>query len=219
MPDSTIDEELAAIKTITEALEPLDSESRQRALAYAMQRLGIERTGSSAVDLGGGATAQDATGGEVQAPPAEAAAPHRVVDIRTLKEEKRPNTDVEMVTLVAYYLKQLAEEDERKDEIGTEELEKYFVQAGYPLPKEKRFALTNAKNAGYLESLGRGRYKLNSVGHNLVAHGMPRAESAGSARTRRQTGSGQKASKKKATKKKASSKKLAKKKGRSTATR
>lgn len=212
MPSSTIDDELAAIKTITEALEPLDSESRERALGYAMQRLGMERAGSSAVMPATGGTVQGATGGAAQAPPAEPEAPQRIVDVRTLKDEKRPSTDVEMVALMAYYLKQMAEGDERKDEIGTEDIDKYFVQAGYPLPKEKRFALTNAKNAGYLESVGRGRYRLNSVGHNLVAHGMPRTESAGSPRTKRQSAAGKKVSKKKAGKKKTASKKVASKK-------
>ncbi|WP_425905918.1 hypothetical protein [Nitrobacter sp. TKz-YC02] len=33
--------------------------------------------------------------------------------------------------------------------------------------------LTNAKNAGYLDSAGSGKFKLSSVGENLVAITLP----------------------------------------------
>jgi hypothetical protein len=33
--------------------------------------------------------------------------------------------------------------------------------------------LTNAKNAGYLDAVGNGKFKLSSVGENLVAITLP----------------------------------------------
>jgi hypothetical protein len=36
--------------------------------------------------------------------------------------------------------------------------------------------LSNAKNAGYLNALGGGQYRLNAVGHNLVAHKLSGGE-------------------------------------------
>jgi hypothetical protein len=36
--------------------------------------------------------------------------------------------------------------------------------------------LVNAKDAGYLEALGDGNYRLNPVGYNLIAHVLGRGE-------------------------------------------
>ena len=99
-----------------------------------------------------------------------------VIDIRSLCDQKRPGSDVEMAVIVAYYLSELVPEDARRETIRTADITTYFKQAGHPLPSEPRFALKNAKVAGYLESAGHGQYKLNPVGHNLVAHTLPRAE-------------------------------------------
>src|ERR1051326_3039754 len=76
-----------------------------------------------------------------------------------------------MATLVAYYLAELS--PEKKETVNVEDLQKYFKQGAYPLPAIVRFALTNAKDSGYLEPVSRGEYRLTSVGHNLVAHEMP----------------------------------------------
>jgi hypothetical protein len=78
-----------------------------------------------------------------------------------------------MAALVAYYLKHLAPAEDRKEAISREDIEKYFGQGGFPLPEKPQFTLTNAKNAGYFDSAGTGLYRLNPVGHNLVAHNLP----------------------------------------------
>jgi hypothetical protein len=54
------------------------------------------------------------------------------------------------------------------------DVETYFKDAQHPLPANSGMTLTNAKNAGYLESAGSGQFKLNPVGHNLVVHTLPR---------------------------------------------
>lgn len=195
MSDSKIDQELQAIKNITEALQPLDKESQKRALDYAIQHLGISISQSRQTD---------------QAPPGEQgtvanihpqipAPNHNIqnpMDIRSLKEQKMPSSDIEMAVLVAYYLREVASDEHRKDEIGTSEIEKYFKQADYPLPVQPRFTLSNAKNAGYLEGAGQGKYKLNPVGHNLVAHSMPRTNNSSSPALRKKRSSPKKVVKK-----------------------
>jgi hypothetical protein len=58
----------------------------------------------------------------------------------------------------------------------------------------------NAKNAGYFESAGGGRYKLNTVGYNLVAHNLPRGQVSGAVRSgaaKRRSTKGKTVSKKK----------------------
>jgi hypothetical protein len=102
--------------------------------------------------------------------------PSQIMDIRKLKEQKDPKSAIEMVCVVAYYLEALALPEERKQDITSSELEQYFKQAGYPLPKRKDQVLVDAKGAGYFDSAGRGRYRLNPVGHNLVVHTLPRSQ-------------------------------------------
>jgi len=80
-----------------------------------------------------------------------------------------------MAALVAYYLAELAGENERTPDVTAEDVLKYFKQAGFPLPKARAMLLPNAKNAGYFDSLGDGKYRLNPVGYNLVAHNLPRS--------------------------------------------
>ena len=81
-----------------------------------------------------------------------------------------------MAVLVAYYLKTMAPDEEKKDAIKASDIEHYFTQADYPLPGGKNGAadtLGNAKRAGYMESAGHGLYRLNRVGFNLAAYSMP----------------------------------------------
>jgi hypothetical protein len=97
-------------------------------------------------------------------------------DIRTLKQEKQPSSANEMAALVAFYLSEVAPGDERKTEVAEGDVIRYFKQAGFALPKFPRALLPNAKNAGYFDFVGKGRYRLNAVGYNLVAHNLPRGE-------------------------------------------
>lgn len=179
MADSPIEQELKAIKTITDALEPLNADSRMRALRYAMEHLGLsmpEVAQPSGASRSHGKTDVELHESNTVIPPPQN---EHVIDIRTLEQQKQPNSAIEMATLVAYYLKHQAAAEERKDEITTADVEKYFVQAGFPLPTQTKFTLPNTKNAGYLETAGHGKYKLNSVGHNLVVHNMPRKADSG----------------------------------------
>jgi hypothetical protein len=167
------DPEIAAMEAIVGALAGLDRDARDRVLAYVAQRLDL--TDVSAV--------------RVPAPPADEPSPvpepgnRQVHDIRTLKAEKQPRSANEMAAVIAYYLAELASNEERKDTISKSDLEKYFKQAGYPLPKEIGYTLGNAAKAGYFDREGGGRFKLNPVGHNLVAHSLPTPEESPS-RTR-----------------------------------
>jgi hypothetical protein len=81
-----------------------------------------------------------------------------------------------MAAIVAYYLRELAPEGDRRDYVTRKDIEQYFKIGDYPLPRRPEFTLPNAKGAGYLEQLGDGKYRLNPVGHNLVAHTLPRAD-------------------------------------------
>jgi hypothetical protein len=84
-----------------------------------------------------------------------------------------------MACLVAYYLQEHAPDSERKQAITTADIDKYFKQAGFKLPQRSQQLLPDAKAAGYFDSVGRGEYKMNAVGYNLIVHNLPAKSAAG----------------------------------------
>jgi hypothetical protein len=166
MAERIDDQELQAIQQVIAALSELDSGARTRVIDYVFQRLGLKPvTEQSSV------VAPSSSPTEVLTP---AQARRRQVDVRSFGTEKSPRSANERVAVVAYYLAELAPETERKAEISAADITKYFKQAGFPLPGAARMTLVNARNAGYLDAgADRGTYRLNPVGHNLVAHSLP----------------------------------------------
>jgi len=176
-----------AIDEIIAALVGLPEPARLTAIRAACDHLAIPFTaagGFSIVDTPAG------TPGEITA--ATPTGPSGVTDVRSLKEQKKPATAMEMAALLAYYLQHLAPASERKPDISAADVDKYFVQADFPLPKRSDQLLVNAKAAGYFDSTTRGAYRLNPVGHNLVAHSLPRTAGS-SVKAARATSRGSKA--------------------------
>jgi hypothetical protein len=175
MPEAKEDLELHAIQQVIAALSDLDADARARVINYVFQRLRI--LSPAVLAESGGAPATPAPG--MEAVTSLVQPPRRQVDIRTFGQEKNPRSVNERVAVVGYYLSELAPADERKAEISAPDITKYFKQAGFPLPGAARMTLVNAKNAGYLDAgAERGTYKLNPVGHNLVAHSLPAGNTA-----------------------------------------
>lgn len=163
-----------AIDQIIGALEGLDQNARITAISAACKHLKISQTLNDEDHIASGNAQEegDQSGGEATNVRA-AKQSGKQVDIRSLKAEKNPDSAKQMACLVAYYLQELAPKDERKKTISTQEIEKYFKQANFKLPKKLEQILVDAKRSGYFESAARGEYKLNAVGYNLVAHGLP----------------------------------------------
>lgn len=108
------------------------------------------------------------------------------VDIRTFFQEKSPSSDVEATAVAAYYYQYIAPAPYRRDTVDATFLQEAFRLAKWPLPSRTNFTLVNARNAGYLDSVGEGQYRLNPVGYNLVEHTIGRpAESTKKPRRRR----------------------------------
>jgi hypothetical protein len=176
MSDS--DKEKAVVEAITalmSALGPLDSEARAHVLEFVVKRLGIKLPGetmaAAPVPTGSNPVAAFPVDGAPDATPSTH--PPKSTDIRTFAKAKNPKTVNERIAVIAFYLAHEAPPTERKDRITGDDIELYFVQAGFPLPTSSNMALNNTKNAGYLIAVDRGQYKLNAVGHNLVAHKLP----------------------------------------------
>ena len=159
----------AAIDEIVGALKFLPEASRSVAIRAACEALGVT------TPLLGAAAAPPGTLGAAalaaSLPTEGGATAH---DIRTFTQQKQPSSAAEMACLVAYYLQRLAPEGERKSVVNADDMQKYFVQGNFPLPMRIQQLLPDARAAGYFDNAGRGTYQLNAVGHNLVAHGLPR---------------------------------------------
>lgn len=166
-----------AIDQIIEALESLDPDTRQTAIDAACSHLGLNPIGNSLRT----ALPHTPPGVEPALPltqPTPPAAHTQKIDIRTLKEQKQPESAKQMACVVAYYLKELAPQTEQKNTVIAKDLEKYFKQAKFILPKTIQQILPDAKQSGYFESAtGKGEYSLNAVGYNLVAHNLPKNKS------------------------------------------
>jgi hypothetical protein len=176
-----VDKEIHAIKSVLAALEPLDGPARTSVLDYVIRRLSIAM---AAPGLNTAATSPTTASPLTPAiaAPGGASTPH----IEALKNEKSPRSANEMAALVAYYLSHVVPPEQRKNAINTQDIETYFKIASFPLPRQVRVTLQNARNAGYFDSVGNGEYRLNAVGYNLVAHNMPRgAEKASRGRKSR----------------------------------
>jgi hypothetical protein len=179
------DAELAAMRTMLDVLKPLKPEARDNVIGYVFRRLGI--TAPAAAAQAQPATAHPDSAAVPAAPTVSSSTPqHAPTDLRSLREQKRPTSVNQMVAIVAYYLMHLAPAHERRDYIVGDDVKKYFTQANFELPNSNpNVTLVNAKNAGYLDSIGNGHYRLNPVGHNLVTHKLPRVEGSEPARRTR----------------------------------
>lgn len=169
-----------AIDQIIEALGSFDDKDRKAILGTVCSHLQIDLGASSPA---AGSAKHDAQGQmpeKITAP----ASPHMAklaehgLDIRRLKDDKKPSSARQMACLVAYYLQDHAPTNDRKDSITIADLEKYFKQAGYKLPEKLEQLLVDCKRSGYFESAKRGEYSLTRVGYNLVTHSMPGKEKA-----------------------------------------
>jgi hypothetical protein len=171
-----------AIDQVIAALEPLEAGARATAVATVCSHLKIPLGSAGPVQASAPGHQGDAAQAQARVPTdlLTPSAPLRpTTDIRSFRNEKKPRSAKEMACVVAFYLKELAPDGERKESIAASDLDKYFKQAQFKLPQRMAQLLPDAKGSGYFDSAARGEYKLNAVGYNLVAHSLPpKAETA-----------------------------------------
>jgi hypothetical protein len=180
-----------AIQTLLNVLGPLTPETRANVLDFVFKALKISLPSPVA-------QANPTTAFTIypDIPASLVPSPQMGTDLRTLTDQKKPTSANQMVAIVGYYLAHLAPAAERRDYIVPEDVKKYFLQGNFPLTANPGQTLVNAKNAGYLDAAGSGQYRLNPVGHNLVAHKMPRGEGDGTPRKKAKKGAKKKKARK-----------------------
>ncbi len=156
-----------AAKVIVETLQGLDKTSQVLAMRFAAETLGLQSaivTQTPAASVGSVSTSVS--------PPGSGGATHST-DIKQFTAAKAPRSDQQFAAVVAYFYRFEAPEAQRKDTIDAESLLEAARLAGRKRPGNPRFTLNNAKNAGYLDAATTGKYRINSVGENLVAMALP----------------------------------------------
>ncbi len=166
---------LEAAQKIVDELNGLTTEQQSLAIKFALETLGLQTSPvvSSPVQSVQQAPTPTPTGTDHSA------------DIRTFTSMKAPNSDQQFTAVVAYFYQFEAKPEERRDTINAETMKEAARLAGRPQVARWNMTLTNAKNAGYLDAVGSGSFKLSSVGENLVAITLPGNAGTPSAPTRK----------------------------------
>ncbi len=164
-----------AAKAVAEQLKGMEKERQQRILRWVAESLSLdlgiapatERQTAEATASGGATSSHEEA--QLHRHP-------RPADIKSFVDSKRPKSDVQFATVVAYYYRFEASAENRKDSIDAEVLQEAARLAGRRRPPKPLATLNNAKTLGYLDSPERGQFRINSVGENLVAMTLPGTE-------------------------------------------
>jgi hypothetical protein len=167
-PETPEKSPLTAAQSIVTELKGMTPEHQLLALRFATETLGLK----------------SALLPSTAAPPAPAQVLHSTLqqpmggaehstDIRSFTSMKAPKSDQQFTAVVAYFYQFEARPEDRKVAIDADTMKEAARLAGRAQVGRWNMTLTNAKNAGYLDSAGSGKFKLSSVGENLVAITLP----------------------------------------------
>lgn len=174
-------DDFEAAKAVFEKLKDLPRERQERVLRWVAEGLGLRpplgpRTAEQSPETSG---ARPST-----VPAVSSGAPGPApADIKSFIAAKRPSSDQQFATAVAYYYHFEAPPAQRRDAINTEILQEAARLAGRKRLPRPLVTLNNAKRQGYVDSTSRGEFSINTVGENLVAMTLPAgAETSGQRR-------------------------------------
>jgi hypothetical protein len=159
---TTKPDDLEAVRTIADTLQPFENPERERILRWVREKLGMQHPAAPAVPSGG-----------TPVPPVKSQEQEVAQDISSFVANKAPTSDGHFAATVAYYYQFVAPPNARKDAITAEDLVDACRKASRKRPKRPAQVLVNAYHDGLLDRGERGQYRLNSVGENLVAMVLP----------------------------------------------
>ncbi|HEB54835.1 MAG TPA: hypothetical protein ENI98_00745 [Gammaproteobacteria bacterium] len=197
-------DDFEAVRVVVQTLEPFDSKDRERIIRWAREKLGMH---AGEVRQAAPVGTPPPTG-EAQTETEAFGVPSHVrsgKDIKTFVSEKSPSSDRQLAATVAYYYAFEAPETDQKDSIDKDDLIDACRKAGVRRPTNPGQTLRNAAHAGYLDRADTGKYRLNSVGENLVAMVLPESGGAPKPKKKKKAAAKKKkvsAKKKRTTKKK-----------------
>lgn len=183
-----------AARIIVETLKGLDKTAQGLAMRFASETLGLQVPALQGPSAPGS--------GALVPPSSLGGALAHSTDIKQFTDARKPRTDQQFAAVVAYFYRFEAPDAQKKETIDADALQEAARLASRKRPSNPGMTLVNAKNAGYLDPVEKGKFKISAVGENLVAMTLPGNNEDSS--TKRGGG------KKKAAKKKARSKKAGK---------
>ena len=161
-------DDLNAVKILVEALEKFNEEERTRIIRWACERLGTQ------YKIEGAIPASQSFLKDVEVPGTIGASSSRSVDIKTFVNSKKPTNDAQFVAVIAYYYKFEAPEEMKKEFISSEDLNEAARLTDRDRFIKPAATLNNVyAKSGYLDRVESGKYKINTVGENLVAMVLP----------------------------------------------
>jgi hypothetical protein len=165
MPDPKDD--LAAVRTIAEALTGFDPNEQERILRWVREKVGLS------VSSGPPELSRLPTGSVI----VSGSAPTQIsasTDLKSFVAEKKPKNDVQFAATVAYYYRFVAPTEHRKVEITSNDLQEACRLVGRERFSVPGQTLRNAHNLGLLNKGSEsGSFAINSVGENLVDVTLP----------------------------------------------
>ncbi len=154
-------DDLEAVRTIATTLQVFSSDDQERIIRWVREKLGLSKIPAGANPLGTPTQAEDKQFGAS-------------ANIKSFVQQKTPKSDNEFAAVVAYFHRFVAAEKERKEEISSGDLQDATRKAEYKRLKRPSDTLNNAFKSGLLDKgSGRGLFKINTVGENLVAMALP----------------------------------------------
>lgn len=156
-------DDLAAVRSIAEALTPFDPKEQERILRWVREKIGLTPD-----------TSTFATGSPVVSFASSVLGGSTTKDLKTFVGEKRPKNDVQFAATVAFYYRFVAPSDQRKEAITSTDLQEASRLVGrerFTVPGQ---TLRNAHTLGLLNKGSEsGAFAINSVGENLVDVTLP----------------------------------------------
>jgi hypothetical protein len=163
-------DDLEAVRAIVQTLQPFDPEDRERIVRWAAEKLVMPPPYTDTAPF---SLTEEGPIGPTKTPPP----PPGPSDIKSLLLLKRPQNDRQLAAVVAYYYQFVAPPNERKQVIDKDDLLEACRKGDWPRPGKPSQTLVNAFNSGFLDRTGeKGKYRLNTVGENLVAMVLPGGE-------------------------------------------
>ena len=153
-------DELEVLRVVKEALAPLGSDERQRILKYV----------SEIYDLNVRAEPPRTVGYDRQIPSTQSRDRDMSFTDRTslspkdFLHEKDPQTDIERVACLAYYLSHYRDTPDYK----TLDISKLNTEAAQLKFSNPAYAVANATNAGLLTSAQKGKKQISAIGERFV---------------------------------------------------
>jgi hypothetical protein len=159
-------DDLAAVRTIAEALSGFDGNEQERILRWVREKVGLTVVPDTSLPTGSPVVVSLGT----QTP---------TTDLKSFVSDKKPRNDVQFAATVAYYYRFVAPSEHRKEGITSSDLQEACRLVGRERFSVPGQTLRNAHNLGLLNKGSEtGTYAINSVGENLVDVALP-ADNAG----------------------------------------